>query len=316
VVALALLFAACGDAPRDIGGPSDSLAVAPRGPFTAGVSYFGRSQYVEYVAGNLPLIVSAPHGGSLLPEEIPDRLAGRCGGEATTVQDTNTAELAREIAAAFFRVTGRYPHLVINRLHRRKLDANRAILEAACEVEAAQTAFREFHAYIDSARTRVLADFGRGWYTDLHGHGHAIPRLELGYRVSGAELRLPDAELSVSSPYETRSTLRTFSQQSPLSFAELLRGPTSLGALLHEEGFRAVPSPAEPAPLSGEDYFSGGHNVGAWGCGDGGSLCGVQIEAHFEGVRDTPASRAAFASAIVRAYTAFLRQNFGLELIP
>jgi hypothetical protein len=288
--------------------------VAPTGPFIPGTSHFGRGQYVEYIAGDLPLIFSAPHGGSLAPAEIPDRTVGPCGPESTTVRDTNTEELAREIAAAFLRATGRYPHVVINRLHRRKLDANRALLEAACGVEPALVAYREFHAFIDSARTRVLADFGRGWYTDLHGHGHQIPRLELGYQISAAELRLSDAELDASAVYEGRSTIRTLSQASPLSFAALLRGPTSLGALFQGEGFRSVPAPQDPAPRPGEEYFSGGYNVGAWGCAQGGLLCGVQIEANFAGVRDTAASRAAFAAALVRVYVTFLRESYGLEL--
>jgi hypothetical protein len=292
------------------------LTVAPEGPFAPGSTYFGASRYIEYIAGNMPIIVSASHGGSILPDGIPDRVAAQCGGEATTVRDANTEELAREIGSAFVAATGRYPHVVINRLHRRKLDANRPMREAACGVQPAEIAFREFHAYIDSARTRVLADFGRGWYTDLHGHGHAIPRLELGYQLSAADLRRPDADLNASTLYESRSTIRTFSQESPLSFAALLRGPTSLGALFQAEGFRAVPTPAETAPLSGEDYFSGGYNVGTWGCGQGGTLCGVQIEAHSVGVRDTPASLAAFAAAFVRVYATYLRQNFSLELAP
>jgi hypothetical protein len=41
--------------------------------FIPGVSYFGRSNYIQYVAGDLPMIISAPHGGSLTPSEIPDR---------------------------------------------------------------------------------------------------------------------------------------------------------------------------------------------------------------------------------------------------
>jgi hypothetical protein len=129
-----LLLIACGDEGSPLAADS----------YVAGNAYLGTSGYVEYLAGNLPLIVSAPHGGSLLPEEIPDRTAARCGGEATTVRDTNTEELARQIREAFHARTGRYPHIVINRLHRRRLDANRALTEAACGAAAAETAFREF----------------------------------------------------------------------------------------------------------------------------------------------------------------------------
>jgi hypothetical protein len=167
---------------------------------------------------------------------------------------------------------------------------------------------------VDSARTHLLADFGRGWYTDLHGHGHQVARLELGYQVSGAELRLTDAQLNATSTYESKSTIRMVSELSPLTFSALLRGPTSLGALFQAEGFRSVPGNQDAAPLAAEEYFTGGYNVGRWGCSDGGLLCGVQIESHFEGVRDTAPSRAAFAAALVRVYASYLRQNFGLDL--
>ena len=35
--------------------------------YTAGEKYFGRKEYTEYIAGNLPLIISVPHGGHLKP---------------------------------------------------------------------------------------------------------------------------------------------------------------------------------------------------------------------------------------------------------
>jgi hypothetical protein len=302
-VATAGLLAGCGSSPT-----------ALTSSFTPGTSYFGTNQYIEYIAGDLPIIVTAPHGGMLTPADIPDRVAAQCGGEATTVRDTNTEELAREISAAFLRATGKHPHVVINRLHRRKLDANREIVEAACGSASAQAAWREFHAYVDSARTHALAEFGRGWYTDLHGHGHDVARLELGYQLTAAELRLTDALLDASTAYETRSSIRTVSQLSTLSFSALLRGPTSLGALFQAEGYRSVPGSQDSAPLATEEYFTGGYNVGRWGCSDGGMLCGVQIESNFEGVRDTAASRAAFAAALVRVYASYLKQNYGLDL--
>src|SRR5688572_32407058 len=101
--------------------------------FVPGTPVFGANGYIEYIPGNLPIIVSAPHGGALIPAAIPLRTAAACGeDDFSTVRDLNTEELARAIQAAFYGRTGKYPHIIINRLHRNRLDANRPVEGAAC----------------------------------------------------------------------------------------------------------------------------------------------------------------------------------------
>ena len=78
--------------------------------FEPGRSYFGRSNYVEYIAGDMPLIISAPHGGTLRPAEIPDRKSG----EFAT--DTCLEDLARTAQQALHDYSGHYPHVIICRL--------------------------------------------------------------------------------------------------------------------------------------------------------------------------------------------------------
>src|SRR5688572_10409861 len=154
--------------------PNGPTLAIPPGPYTAGQSYFGRNNYIEYIAGNAPVIYSAPHGGDLTPSEIPDRTAGSCGGSATTSKDLNTQELVRAMRTEHFTRYGSYPHIVINRLHRKKLDANRDLLEGACNDAEAQIAWNEFQDFINVAKNAVLAASGKGWYMDMHGHGHSI----------------------------------------------------------------------------------------------------------------------------------------------
>ena len=300
-----VVAAACG------GGTTTPGTGTPTGPtppivYVPGSSYFGDNDYVEYIAGNMPLIFSAPHGGALQPGTIPTRTASACGGEATTVADANTEDLARRIKTEFFTRFGKYPHIIINRLHRSRLDANREIGEAACGNASAQEAWRDYHEFIETAKSKVAADFPRGWYTDLHGHGHAIARLELGYDLSAATLRLTDAELDATATHESSSSIRAFSQQSSLSFADLLRGSTSLGTLLANAGYPSMPSAQDPAPAAADAYFNGGYSTERHSCKTTGQICGVQIEANFTGVRDTPENRAAFVSAIATVYAAYL----------
>jgi hypothetical protein len=275
----------------------DSSAQNPA--FVPGQTYFGRNNYIEYIAGNSPYIVSAPHGGILTPGEIPDRT-----GNVETVRDTNTEELARAISAAIFAREGKYPHIIICRLSRKKIDPNRELEEAAQGNPYAIQAWKEFQSFIDTAKQAIIRDFGKGFYVDIHGHGHTIQRLELGYLLSSASLALSDNSLDAASFYRNSSSIRTMVPLSGMSFSQLLRGPKSLGSLFESRGFPSVPSAAQPNP--GNDlYFSGGYNTARHGSSGGGAISGVQIECNMTGVRDTEESRARFAQAFAEAIDAY-----------
>lgn len=292
--------------------------------YAAGQSYFGRNAYVEYIAGNAPVILTAPHGGSLTPASIPDRTALACGGAATTVTDANTQDLVRTMQQRFFAQHGRYPHVVISLLSRRKLDPNRLPAEAACNNTDALAALNEWHGFIDMAKAAILQTTGKGWYMDMHGHGHDIQRLELGYLLPPTDLDRTDAALDGGVTFENVSSIRTLSRFSPLSFSALLRGASSLGTLYANNGFPSIPSSTDPRP-NGADYFNGGDNTVRHSCGGGasglggatdGNICGVQIEANFTGVRDSPANRERFANATATVLETFLRVHWDIRLQP
>jgi N-formylglutamate amidohydrolase len=271
-----------------------------------GAQYFGEFQYMEYIPGNLPIVISAPHGGTLTPVSIPDRTAG------TSARDTNTEELARQMGDAFQARLGRRPHIVICRLRRTKLDANREIVEAAQGNREAQRAWYEWHAFIDAARARVAADYPRGLYMDLHGHGHTIQRLELGYLLSSTELQLPELTLNGVAIVNTTS-IRALVQSSGATLTTLLRGPFSLGTLYEAVGFPSVPSASQPHP-GANDYFSGGYNTDRHGSRVGGVISGFQLEANFTGVRDTQQTRAAMADATVDVFVEYMSRHFGMDI--
>src|SRR5687768_3228930 len=301
--------------------PAAAFAI-PAGPYVPGQSYFGRNNYIEYVAGNAPVIYSAPHGGALTPSEIPDRTAGNCGGSATTTTDLNTADLVRAMQSRHFARFGTYPHIIINHLARRKLDANRTAEEAACGDAEALIALGEWHDFIDVAKAAVLQATGRGWYMDMHGHGHSIQRLELGYLLTGAQLNLSNASLDANAAYEDTASMRTISESAPPTFSALLRGASSLGTLYANNGFRSVPSATEPGP-DGDSYFSGGDNTRRHACGaeatayggtTAGNICGVQIEANYTGVRDNATNRDRFGDATAVVLEQYLATHWGLSL--
>lgn len=264
--------------------------------------------WVEYTIGDVPLIISAPHGGLLAPASLPDRSCSGC----VTVNDDNTQELARRVATQFKERTGRRPHLVINLLRRAKLDANREVVEATGGNGALSATWSAYHGYIESARTRISAAQRRGLLLDLHGHAHAVPRLELGYLISAASLRLDDQALGASNAIAVSSIARLFADAaghpSPVA---LLRGPTSMGALFVRAGYPAVPSPTDPAPAAGEEYFTGGYTTQRHGSSGGASVDAVQIEANRVGLRDTPANLDRYAAAIVTVALEYLGTHYG-----
>jgi hypothetical protein len=261
-------------------------------PLVAGRSYFGANGWVEMIAGELPIIVSAPHGGAIEPAAIPTRT-----GNVTTVADANTQELAREIGSAFRSEIGRAPTVIIMRLHRRKIDANREIVEAAQGNPAAERAWYEYHGFIEATRPAIVDAQREGFYIDLHGHGHPINRVELGYRLSVNDLKGSDQALDAASMVE-KSSIRARVAASGIPHSQLLRGPNGLGTLFELRGFPSVPSAAQPHP-GDAPYFTGGYSTNRHSSRDGSLISGVQIEANRPGIRDTPENRRRFAAALL-----------------
>jgi len=275
------------------------------GPGTA-YSTFGQDAFVRYSKGTLPLILSAPHGGALKPATIPDRKQG------TTANDSHSREttllVARELALA----TGRRPHVIINRLARIKLDANREIVEAAQGSKAAEGAWKAYHGFIDAAKADITGRCGKGLYVDMHTHGHKTAWVELGYALSAKELASTNAVLD-GAALVAKSSMRALPGWSGAKHSAVLRGADSLGGLLQAKKFVAVPSPKHPHP-AGKDYFSGGYSTRRHGSRDGGSVDGVQIETRWS-LMDTDAERAVYAKALAASLLGVLLKQHGVEVI-
>jgi len=278
-----------------------SLSAADLAP---GRSVFGSKEYVEYIPGDLPLVISAPHGGRLKPEEIPTRTMGKVD------IDMNTQELIRAIGEEVHAQTGHRAHLIICRLHRSKLDANREIVEAASGSEIAETAWKEYHTFIEQAQKAAIAQAGKVFYIDLHGQGHPDRRIELGYLHSVETLSKPDAKLNAGD-IAAKGSLRKIAAKTKRPYVELLRGPRSLGALLEARGFPCAPSPERPVPVL--PFFEGGYSTRRHIAADM-PAAGLQVECNLKGVRDTAENRAKFATALVASLREYLAEWYGMKL--
>ena len=281
-------------------------------PYINGSVYYGRNQYVEYYPGNLPIILSVPHGGNMMPEEINDRIYG------TKVNDTNTKELSKVIMNILNLNFGDRPYVIINNLDRKKMDANRDSVEATQSNRFAKRAWEEYHYYIESSKSKIIEEFNYGLFLDIHGHG-ANPdgfydlRIWLGYLLTGDELDKSNFELN-NDIYENKSSIKTLSSISSENFVQVLRGQNSFGSILDSLGYACIPSINDLGP-EGMKYFSGGYNTYVHGSVEtGGKISSIQIEAPKPGVRDNYSNWNAFGEALSFTLERYFKSHYNMDL--
>jgi len=257
--------------------------------------------WVEATQGNIPLVISAPHGGGISPEEIPDRTCG------TKEKDSNTALLAYQISDAFEK-KGQKPFLVVAQIARTKIDLNRDMEVATCGNEVMNSTWKQYHKYIDAALQKAVDKFGYAIYIDLHGQSHAVKRLELGYLLRKPDLEKNSTE-SISDPAlaakSSLSNLLTLTNNKQ-SIKELLIGENALGTFFESNGYPAVPSLQDPYPKEKEAYFTGGYNTRRYTSKEYPKVFGLQIEANFTSIRDSKENREKFSEAFVKSITSYI----------
>lgn len=264
------------------------------------------NRYVEYSPGNTNLIFTVPHDGQIRPKSIPTRKNG-CrdvvGGvcfypskegcqkpflcKALIFSDSNTHDFAKRSRAAFTESTGLVPHLIVSKLHRSKLDPNRAIEDAAQGSPEAEAAYNEFH---DTIRRVQKSMSDSGLLLDFHGQRHGQNSTELGYVYRKSDLN--EGIL----PTEGVASVSALLARTSISPQDLIAGPGSLGALWEKAGYMAIPSPRQPSPGKLK-YYRGGYITQTHGSSNGGVVDAIQLELPTE-LTNTTESRAKFASKI------------------
>jgi len=265
------------------------------------------SQIIEVSHGQLPVVFAHPHDGTEVPVGWPDRQDGCVVAPSTAecswgnacvnqtrdssecsarkLRDAFTREVAQHAVTALWNLTGAYPSIVVNNARRSKLDANRAVDEAAQDFPPAVQAWQEYHAALENLTSAAAqGPCGSALLLDMHGQAHLHGWVEVGYSLSSSKLAASDASMdSDAATYQDRSTVRHAARTAataaqPYPFTTLLRDtpalPTlpppssvSLGGLLELSGFPSVPSPIRPDP-AGQSYFSGGYTSQRWSSRD------------------------------------------------
>jgi hypothetical protein len=267
-----------------------------------GSKYLDAFNWVQY--GNMPLVISVPHGGTVAPDSIADRT---CAG-ITTALDTYTIELARAIDSVFQRDYGIKPYLITTDLRRVKLDQNREWGEATCSTNTKTYLWNNFHNAIDTCIQKAIAVYSNCLYIDLHGHGHSIQRLELGYLVNTNGLQ------NVLGVNASNTSIGNLLAISSTSFTNLLTGTNAFGTLMAAKGFPSVPSATDPAPQTGDLFFDGGYNTSRYtNRATYPKVFGWQIESNYDGVRNTSANRGLFAKAFAQSIIQFFSTHTSID---
>lgn len=204
--------------------------------------------------GTLPIIISAPHGGSLLLPGVDARNGeGQSKGASgfRTARDTGTEELALLIAGELEERFGEGPNCVISRVHRRYVDFNRPP-EIGVEHPAARTVYDAYHQTLITAVRNIRASSGSGLLLDIHGQGSSPATV---YRGTGNGL--------------TTAGLRS-------RFAEAAHtGEQSLLGLLAAKSWTVHPRPFGAKEQAG---FTGGHIVRTYGSHRPDGIDAIQLE--------------------------------------
>ncbi len=274
-----------------------------------GNSYFDKDKWVEFIPGNMPLVIGVPHGGDMMPEGIPDR---SCPG-VVNATDGRTINLARAIIDVFQKNYGCQPSIIICHLKRLKVDVNREIEIATCGNEEMKVPWRFWHEMIDTALASAVKKYGQSLYIDLHGQGHPNKRLELGYLLDNEQLQTSNKS-STDTVYTSQSSLHNLinASKGKLNLKDLLTGPNSFGTWMAESGFPATPSMQDPFPLPKEKYFPGGFNEARFTSKP--NVFGWQIESNNVGVRDNMTSCYAFAEAFTKNIMRFISTYTSIDV--
>ena len=127
-------------------------------------------EYVDLKKGNIPLILSVPHGGSMECEVIPKRVNGVLG------TDLNTKSLALKLISEIKLISQKQsmqpkePSYIILKVKRSKIDLNREVNQAF--INNSQLANRIYHFYHNQLKELIFSNikqFNRSLLIDIHG---------------------------------------------------------------------------------------------------------------------------------------------------
>ena len=208
-------------------------------------------ELITVAAGDLPIILTAPHGGRESIPDVPER-KGKDVAQFKNRTDTNTDLLAAKIAKELEKQTGKRPYVVIARFHRKYLDANRR-KALAYESENAMRIYDAYQRAIMNARQEIAERWGRGLLLDIHGQS---TRRDSVFR-------------GTQNGKTTKHLVGRFGLES-------LTGDSSLFGRIADAGLPVIPR-VGTTDLE-HDRYDGGYTVMTHGSWQSGTIDAIQLE--------------------------------------
>lgn len=211
-------------------------------------------ELVSVHVGELPILISAPHGGTLKIVGVEPRTGqGMATGPSGFFvgRDGGTEELAQALVQAIEQRFGRKPYAVVSATHRRYLDPNRPAHIAFEDVDALPV----YERYHDSCRQfcrEILETYQGGLLLDIHGQG-----------------------TSAETVYRGTSNGKTVTRLRERFGENAHGGAQSFFGLLADSGWKVYPNPFDGKEQSG---FTGGHIVQTHGSHRPEGIDAIQLE--------------------------------------
>jgi N-formylglutamate amidohydrolase len=199
--------------------------------------------------GGLPIIITAPHGGSGSVPGVKAREKGKI------LKDENTLELAEALANRLQKLLGARPYLVAARFSRKYIDANRKETTAYNGKEA-KPYYDEYHGRIRGFVTEIRQKYpGGALLIDIHGQSTDNGAVYRGTR-NGTTV---DHLLS-------------------LHDCSALTGEKSVFGVLASRGYHVIPVNSNSDCLFEEAKYGGGYTVATYGSNNEAGIDAIQLE--------------------------------------
>ena len=246
----------------------------------AGASYAEAADHLVLAkSGGLPIIITAPHGGSNPVPGTQPRMTGKI------LKDEHTLELAETLADRLEGLLGTRPYVVAARFSRRYIDANRSDLAAYATLQA-KPFYDEYHGRIREFVAEIRRTYpGGALLIDIHGQSADAQGVYRGTRQGTTVDRLLNR-----------------------SGCPALTGEKSILGALAAKGYRVIPDNNARECLLEDARYVGGYTVATYGSHHADGIDAIQLELGGR-LRSAPAFANDLAQAIAVFYANFLAEQ-------